>query len=86
LKNKLDNPNNWIVGFVELLDWFNTTFDTNIKYKTFHGLVVRKFSAKIKVARKVHLKNDEQAVATFKNNFSQVCEEIIAEKKLLSNS
>ena len=66
LKNKLEDPNNGIIGFVELLDWFNTTFDADIKYKTFHGIVVRKFEAKIKVARKVHVKKDEQAVEAFK--------------------
>ncbi len=66
LKQKLNDPSNRIVGFVELLDWFNTTFNTDIKYKTFHGLVVRKFKAKIKVARKVHLKKDIIAVEAFK--------------------
>ena len=43
LKEELDNPFNGIVGFVELLDWFNNTFQTSINYKTFHGFVVRKF-------------------------------------------
>jgi len=63
---KLSNPNNGIVGFVELLDWFNTTYNVDINYKTFHGFIVRKFQAKIKVARKVHIKKDETAVAAFK--------------------
>jgi len=66
LKEKLDDPSNGIVGFVELLDWFNKAFNTDINYKTFHGLVVRKFKAKIKVARKVHVKKDVEAVETFK--------------------
>ena len=66
LKEVLSNPNNGIVGFVELLEWFNKTFQTNINYKTFHGFVVRKFKAKIKVARKSHIKKDAQAVETFK--------------------
>jgi transposase len=66
LKNKLNNPHNGIVGFVELLDWFNSTFQADINYKTFHGFVVRKFNAKIKAARKSHVKKDEQAVAAFK--------------------
>jgi len=66
LEKKLNDPSNGIVGFIELLDWFNKTFDTDINYKTFHGLVVRKFKAKIKVARKVHVKKDIEAVEAFK--------------------
>ena len=66
LELKLNDPNNGIVGFVELLYWFNQSFNTDIKYKTFHGLVVRKFKAKIKVARKVHIKKDTVAVEAFK--------------------
>lgn len=66
LEEKLNDPSNGIVGFVELLDWFNTSFNTDIKYKTFHGFVVRKFKAKIKVARKVHVKKDVEAVEAFK--------------------
>ena len=66
LEKKLNDPLNGIVGFVELLDWYNTTFNTDINYKTFHGFVVRKFQAKIKVARKSHVKKDQVAVDTFK--------------------
>lgn len=66
LEKKLNDPSNGIVGFIELLDWFNKSFNTDIKYKTFHGLVVRKFKAKIKVARKVHVNKDEEAVEAFK--------------------
>lgn len=66
LKDQLNNPYNGMVGFVELLDWFNKTFQTNINYKTFHGFVVRKFKAKIKVARKSHIKKDEEMVVAFK--------------------
>lgn len=66
LSKQLNNPLNGMVGFVELLDWFNTTFKTEINYKTFHGFVVRKFKAKIKVARKSHVKKDDEAVEAFK--------------------
>jgi transposase len=71
LKKQLHNPHNGMVGFVELLDWFNKTFQTAINYKTFHGFVVRKFNAKIKVARKTHIKKDVQAVDTFKKTSSK---------------
>jgi transposase len=66
LKEQLENPHNGMVGFIELLDWFNQTFETSINYKTFHGFVVRKFKAKIKVARKSHTNKDVQAVEAFK--------------------
>jgi transposase len=66
LKRQLNDPHNGIVGFTELLDWFNKTFHTSVNYKTFHGFVVRKFKAKIKVARKSHVKKDDQAVEAFK--------------------
>lgn len=66
LKEKLSDASNGIVGFNELLDWFNKSFKTEINYKTFHGFVVRKFNAKIKVARKSHVKKDPAAVEAFK--------------------
>lgn len=66
IKKQLNDPHNGMVGFIELLDWFNKTFQTEINYKTFHGFVVRKFNAKIKVARKAHIKKDAQAVEALK--------------------
>ena len=66
LKDQLNNPKNGMVGFVELLDWFNHTYQTTLNYKTFHGYVVRKFKAKVKVARKMHIKKDPNAVEAFK--------------------
>ena len=66
LQEQMNNPENGFAGFVELLDWFDTKFETTTNYKTFHGFVVRKFNAKVKVARKVHIKKDDEAVAAFK--------------------
>jgi hypothetical protein len=66
LKKQLNNPLNGMVGFIELLDWFNETFKTSVNYKIFHSFVVKKFNAKIKVAPKSHIKKDKQAVETFK--------------------
>ena len=71
LKKKLNDQHNRMVGFVELLDWFNKTFNTEINYKTFHGFVVRKFDAKIKVARKSHVKKDVQAADAFKKTLNK---------------
>lgn len=66
LREILNNAHNGMVGFIELLDWFNTNFNTTLNYKTFHGFVVRKFKAKIKTARKTHVKKDSEAVEAFK--------------------
>ena len=66
ISEQMHKPDNGFVGFVELLAWFNETFNTQLNYKTFHGFVVRKFKAKIKVARKIHVKKVPEAVADFK--------------------
>jgi transposase len=66
LQEHLNKPDNGIVGFVELLAWFNHKFNTNINYYTFHGYVVRKFKAKIKTARKSHIKKDKAQGEAFK--------------------
>jgi transposase len=66
IKEQLNNPNNGFVGFTEFLQWFNEHQNTNIKYKTFYSFLVRKFNAKVKVARKSHINKDAQAVEYFK--------------------
>lgn len=84
LGKKLNNPYNGIVGFVELLDWFNKKFNTNINYKTFHGFTVRKFKAKIKVARKSHIKKDKQAVRAFKKTSVKSVKKLALKKVVVS--
>jgi len=84
LKNQLDNPSNGMVGFTELLEWFNSTFQTSVNYKTFHGFVVRKFNAKIKVARKSHVKKDDQAVAAFKKTSNKSVKKLSLKKVMAS--
>jgi transposase len=68
MRVQMHKVDNGFVGFIEFLDWFNDKYKTNINYKTFHGFVVRKFKAKIKTARKVHVKKDINAVENFKKN------------------
>ncbi len=84
LKEQLENPYNGIVGFIELLDWFNKTFETSINYKTFHGFVVRKFNAKIKVARKSHVKKDKLAVEAFKKTSNKSVKKLSPKKEKIS--
>ena len=84
LKKKLSDPANGIVGFSELLNWFNATFKTEINYKTFHGYVVRKFKAKVKVARKSHVKKDPKAVEAFKKTSVKFVKKSSQKTKLLT--
>lgn len=72
LSAHLHKADNGIVGFVELQAWFQHKFDKEINYKTLHGFVVRKYKAKIKVARKSHIKKDKDSVADFKKNSAKL--------------
>ena len=85
LKKKLSNPANGIAGFSELLDWFNKSFKTEINYKTFHGFVVRKFQAKVKVARKSHVKKDPAAVEAFKKTSVGSAKKLSPKTKMVIN-
>lgn len=80
LREQLNNPHNGMVGFVELLDWFNTNFKTSLNYKTFHAFVIRKFKAKIKTARKSHINKDAQAVEDFKKTSGKSAKKSLTKK------
>lgn len=67
-EKKLKDPKNGIRGYVELLDWANTTFKTKHKYITLLKYVQRHFETKIKVARKSHINKDEEVVEAFKKS------------------
>ena len=84
LKEQLHKPDNGMVGFTELLAWFNRRFGTNINYKTFHGFVVRKYNAKIKTARKSHIKKDVTKVEAFKKTSRRSVSKLLLKRK--SNS
>jgi len=85
LKEQLHTPDNGIVGFVELLTWFNKQFGTDINYKTFHGFVVRKYQAKIKTARKSHVKKDAILVEDFKKTSHKSVRKSSTKKKMNIN-
>lgn len=65
LKKILNNPENGIQGYKELKIWFEEKYRF-IPYTTLVGYCIKHFNTKIKVARKSHVKKDEQAVETFK--------------------
>lgn len=70
LREKLHDPRNGITGFIELMYWFEESFGEPIKYKTLNGYVKRKYGARVKTARKSHLKKDPDAVEAFKKTSS----------------
>jgi transposase len=66
LEKKLNDPNNGIRGYTELLEWVNKEFSMDMKYITLVKYTQRLFGSKIKVARKSHVKKDKALVDTFK--------------------
>ena len=66
LKEKLNDPENGIQGYTELLEWVKNELSKDVKYITLLKYSQRNFGTKIKVARKSHIKKDEEAVETFK--------------------
>lgn len=66
IEKKLNDPKNGIRGYTELLEWVNKELSKDIKYITLLKYTERHFGSKIKIARKSHIKKDEEAVTAFK--------------------
>jgi transposase len=66
LEEKLNDPENGLRGYKELLEWVITEFKSEISYNTLYKFCRKNFGTKIKVARKYHAKKDEEAVNSFK--------------------
>lgn len=66
IENQLNNPKNGLRGYIELQDWVNKKYNKDFKYITLVKYSQRHFGAKIKVARKSHIKKDELKVDSFK--------------------
>ena len=66
IEKKLNDPKNGIRGYTELLDLVKTELSKDMKYITLLKYSKRHFGSKIKVARKSHVKKDEQSIETFK--------------------
>lgn len=62
----LSNAENGIVGFKELQRAINEQFSAQYKYITILSYAKKHFKAKIKVARKSHIKKEQEAVEAFK--------------------
>ena len=65
---KLNDPTNGLRGYVELQDWIRQEFGKEIKYNTLLKYCGRHFGSKSKVARKSHVKKDEEAVEVLKKS------------------
>ncbi len=66
MEMKLKDPKNGLRGYIELVDWAEQEFKKTFKYNTVLKYSMRHFGSKIKVARKSHVKKDDEAVSTFK--------------------
>ena len=66
IEKQLKNPNNGLRGYKELMHWIKTDLNVEVKYTTLFEYVKRNFGAKIKVARKSHVRKNKEAVETFK--------------------
>lgn len=66
IEEKLKDPKNGLRGFTELQNWVEQEFEKTVLYNTLFKYSQRHFGAKVKVARKSHIKKDEQAVVAFK--------------------
>jgi transposase len=68
IKEKLNQYNNPFTSFTELTQWIDKNFIPHINYHTVNKYTKRHFGAKLKTARKSHIKKNEQQVDDFKKN------------------
>ena len=66
LSTKLHDAQNGLIGYKELQRWVESEMSKVVNYKTIYGYVRLNFGTKIKVARKSHVKKDDEAVEVFK--------------------
>ena len=66
LRLKLHNPIGAFTSFKDLQQWVDTYFKKGINYNSLRHYVKRHFGAKLKVARKSHVKKDKEAGEAFK--------------------
>ncbi len=81
IEKKLKDPKNGLRGYTELLNWIEEEFSKDIKYNTLLKYCTRKFGSKVKVARKSHIKKDDQAVEALKKTSHKSADRPLKEKK-----
>lgn len=66
IRIKLHNPEGAFTSFKDLQHWVDTEFKKGINYNSLRHYVKRHFGAKLKIARKSHVKKDKDAGHLFK--------------------
>jgi len=66
IRVKLHNPVGAFTSYKDLQIWVDTELEKGINYNTLRHYVKRHFGAKLKVARKSHVKKDKEAGEAFK--------------------
>lgn len=67
IEQRLTSPKDAFTSYVDLINWIVENYiPQGINYHTVNKYVKRHFGAKLKVARKSHIKKDPNAVETFK--------------------
>lgn len=67
IEKRLNSPKDAFTSYVDLVHWITDNYiKDGINYQTINSYVKRHFKAKLKVARKSHIKKDENAVDDFK--------------------
>lgn len=76
LENKLHDPENGLQGYVELKEWLEKEVERTFNYNTLLYYCIRHFKSSVKVARKSHVKKDENAMEDLKKNFGKISQNI----------
>ena len=66
LETKLNSSQNGLQGYVELKDWIEKETGKNFNYNTLLYYCIRNFKSSVKVARKSHVKKDDDLGISFK--------------------
>ena len=66
LETKLNDPQNGLQGYVELKNWIEKESGKSFNYNTLLYYCIRNFKSSVKVARKSHVKKDEDQGISFK--------------------
>jgi transposase len=70
IEKRLHSPKDAFTSYVDLVQWITVNYmKDGVNYQTINSYVKRNFKAKLKVARKSHIKEDENAVDDFKKTF-----------------
>lgn len=67
IEKRLNSPTDAFTSYVDLVQWITDNYiKEGVNYQTINSYVKRHFKAKLKVARKSHIKKDVNAVDDFK--------------------